>query len=228
MVSLAGMLVAEFVGTFALTLVGILGIHHASAGGGLVAVALAHGLVLSVMVSATMHTSGAQFNPAVTIGLWLTGKMQAARAVAYIVTQLLAGIAAAAIVYQTHGALVVFNGTPNLAPTVSAATGLWLEVIATFFLVFVIWGTAVDSRARNVGGFGIGLAVAANILAFGPLTGASMNPARSFGPTLIGALAEGGGSLWANHWIYWVGPILGSVLAAVLYKAILMDRASTN
>jgi MIP family channel proteins len=226
-VRLGAALVAEFVGSFALTFVGILAIHHAPPGAvGLIAVALAHGLILSVMVSAAMPTSGGHLNPAVTIGFLLTGKIKPVAAVSYVVIQLLAGVVAALAVYVIFGggeagAIVVHDGTPDVAKNVSAGTAMLCEIVATFFLVFVIWGSAADPRARNVGGFAIGLTIAADILAVGPITGASMNPQRSFGPTLIGALAPGGSGLWAHHWIYWVGPIVGAVVAAVVYNAVL-------
>lgn len=225
-VPLGAALVAEFVGSFALTFVGIMAINFSPSGGGLLMVALAHGLILSVMVTATMPTSGGHFNPAVTFAFLITGKIKPVAAVGYIVIQLLAGIAAALAVYIAFGggemgANIVLAGTPKIAANVNVMTALLLEIIATFFLTFVIWGSAADPRARNVGGFAIGLVVAANILAVGPLTGASMNPQRSFGPALIGSLAEGGSALWSKHWIYWVGTIVGACLAALVYKAIL-------
>ena len=225
-VPLGAALVAEFVGSFALTFVGIMAIHFSPAGGGLLMVALAHGLILSVMVTATMPTSGGHFNPAVTLGFLITGKIKPVAAVGYIVIQLLAGIAAALAVYVAFGggetgAQTVLGGTPQIAANVNVMTALLLEIIATFFLTFVIWGSAADPRARNVGGFAIGLVVAADILAVGPLTGASMNPQRSFGPALIGSLAEGGSALWATHWVYWAGPIIGACVAALIYKMIL-------
>jgi aquaporin TIP len=234
-VALGAALLAEFVGSFALTFVGIMAIHSApgwpaampGAGHlGLLMVALAHGLILSVMVSATMHTSGAHFNPAVTIGFLVTRKIKPVAAIGYIVIQLLGGVAAALAVYAVFGggetgASIVKAGTPDVGQGVATMTALLCEIIATFFLVFVIWGTAADPRARNIGGFGIGLVVAADILSVGPITGASMNPCRSFGPTLIGSLASGGGALWAHHWIYWVGPIIGGVIAALVYHTIL-------
>jgi MIP family channel proteins len=226
-VRLGAALVAEFVGSFALTFVGIMAIH--AAGGNLLLVALAHGLILSVMVSATMQTSGGHFNPAVTIGFLFTSKIKPVAAIAYIVIQLLGGTIAALAVYNIFGGgasavKIVAAGTPSLGPTFNWGTALLCEIIATFFLVFVIWGTAADPRARNVGGFGIGLAVAADILAVGPITGASMNPQRSFGPTLIASLvdgAAGGSSMWAHHWIYWLGPIAGACGAAFLYQLVL-------
>src|SRR5215203_4398815 len=143
-VRLGAALVAEFVGSFALTFVGILAIHHAPPGAvGLIAVALAHGLILSVMVTATMPTSGGHFNPAVTIGFLVTGKIKPVAGVAYIVIQLLAGVIAALAVYAIFGggeagALIVKGGTPDVANDVASGTALLCEIVATFFLVFVI------------------------------------------------------------------------------------------
>jgi MIP family channel proteins len=219
-VRLGAALVAEFVGSFALTFIGIMAIHAAP--GNLLAVALAHGIILAIMVSATMPTSGGHINPAVTVGFLITGKIKPVAGIAYIVLQLLGGVVAALAVYTifgggTEGVKIVAAGTPALGPTVSSGSALLCEIIATFFLVFVVWGTAADPRARNVGGFAIGLTIAADILAVGPITGASMNPQRSFGPTLVASLV-GDSSLWSTHWIYWVGPIVGGALAAVIYQ----------
>jgi len=229
-VRLGAALVAEFVGSFALTFIGIMAIHHAPAApafAGLLAVALAHGIILAVAVSATMPTSGGHLNPAVTIGFLVTGKIKPVAAISYIVLQLLGGVVAALAVYWifgggTEAARIVAAGTPQIDKSVSASSAVLCETIATFLLTFVIWGTAADPRARNVGGFAIGLTIAADILAIGPITGASMNPQRSFGPTLIASMltdgsASGSSSLWSTHWIYWVGPVAGAMLAALLY-----------
>jgi aquaporin Z len=234
-VRLGPALVAEFIGSFALTFVGILAIHsanvmaaEASAAAKLLVIALAQGLVLSVMVTACMPTSGGHINPAITVGFLITGKIKPSAGLAYIVIQLLGGVVAAlavlAIFGPETGAKVVRAGTPNLGEQIMGApvrpvVGLLAEIIATFFLAFAVWGTAADPRARNVGGFAIGLTVAFDILAIGPLTGASMNPQRSFGPTLVGW-----DGLWKNHWIYWVGPIVGASLAALLYHLTLWPR----
>ena len=228
-VPLGAALVAEFIGSFALTFVGIMAIHAAPAsppGIGLLTIALAHGLILSVGVSATMQTSGGHLNPAVTFGFLITGKIKPVAAVGYIVIQLLGGVAAALGVYAIFGggeaaAKLVYGGTPKIGADVSMSSALLCEIIASFFLIFAVWGTAADPRARNVGGFAIGLVVAADILAVGPITGASMNPQRSFGPTLIGSLAEGGSALWSTHWLYWVGPLIGATIAALVYHLIL-------
>src|SRR5688572_17650890 len=145
-VRLGAALVAEFVGTFALCCVGIMAIHFAGASGGIVAVALAHGIILATMVTAAMHTSGGHFNPAVTLGFIVTSKIKPVAGVGYIVVQLLAGIVAALAVYVMLGAnefaaLVVTAGTPDTAVVDSHHISNWVavlaEIIATFFLVFV-------------------------------------------------------------------------------------------
>lgn len=222
------MLLAEFIGTFALMFVGG-GAIIVSGGQDLVAIALAHGLILGVMVSAAMHTSGGQFNPAVAIALAVIGKQTWPRAGAFIVSQCLGAIAAAMLLKFT------MSGTHeigNIGATLGALTSgdkinligaFILEIIATYFLMFVIMGTAVDStgvgKAMSVGGFGIGLTVAACILCIGPLTGASMNPARSLGPALVA-------KAWDAHWLYWLAPIIGATLAAVSYQATFMSGAA--
>lgn len=221
--------VAEFVGTFALCFVGVMAIAHASVGGGLLLVALAHGLILSVAVSAALPTSGGHFNPAVTLGFLMTGKIRPGAAVIYILFQLLGATVAALCAYLLLGnneqaAKAVLAGTPKFNPEfVSVGVALLAEIIATGLLVFVIWGSVADPRARNVGGFAIGFAVAAIILAIGPITGAAMNPARVFGPALIASLLPGG-SVWGQHWVYWLGPIAGGGIAAIGYHLLLWPR----
>ena len=110
-------------------------------------------------------------------------------------------------------------GTPTVATGISFGTAILIEIILTFFLVISIWGTAVDKRRPDIGGLGIGLTVAADILIGGPLTGASMNPARTFGPALAGGGFDG-----MNHLVYWIGPIVGSILAAIIYKNFFMEK----
>jgi len=229
--SLAKQCVAEFIGTFALVFVGVGAIHHVGAlpgNAGLLGVALAHGFTIAVMVSATAGISGGQLNPAVTLGLLVGGKMDLPRSAAYWIAQL-AGAAVAGFILlfvfagQTDpekgsvlAQTIVANGTPNLAPRgVSAMQGIVVEAILTFFLVFVVYGTAVDARAPRIGGLAIGLTVALDILFGGPFTGAAMNPARTFGP----ALASGH---WNNQLIYWVGPLLGGALAGLVYGRFLI------
>lgn len=228
-------LVAEFVGTFALSFVGIMAIHFAGGGnGGLLMVALAHGLILSIFVTAAMPTSGGHLNPAVTIGFLVTGKIKFPAAISYLVIQLAAATVAGLAVYALFGAdeeaaKIVLAGTPNLSQdadgiaSITPGTAILAEAVATFLLVFAVWGSAVDPRNAKVGGFAIGLTVAADILAIGPMTGGAVNPSRVFGPALVASLAPGS-DIWHYHWVYWVGPVLGAVLAAIIYNAVLMPR----
>jgi len=214
--------IAEFIGTFALVFIGGAAIMAAKAADSpltLLQVALAHGLILSIMVTALMRISG-HFNPAVTIGFIAARRIDPMMAAVYIVAQLLGAVVAAYLLKATFPA-EVFTATRGGGQSISGdITGnqAWiLEAIATFFLVFVIFGTAVDPKAPRVGGFAIGLAVAADILAIGPLTGASMNPARSFGPALATGIYEG-------QFIYWTAPIVGSIVAALLYDTLFIRR----
>ncbi len=209
---------AEFVGTFTLIFVGVGAIYQQAqgAGGGLLAVALAHGLAIAVMVSATGSISGGHLNPAVTFGLLIGGKIDLSKTVAYWVAQLAGGSAAGFLLLgllpggAEAAAKIVANGTPDLGAGVSVAQAIGIEAVLTFFLVFVVYGTAVDARAPKIGGLAIGLTVALDILFGGPLTGAAMNPARTFGP----ALASGH---WNHHLVYWVGPLLGGAAAGLVY-----------
>ena len=176
--------IAEFVGTFALIFVGVGAITSDFLNGGqtgLVGIALAHGLTIAVMVSATAAISGGHLNPAITIGFLCTKKIDIAGAINYIFAQCLGAITAAVLLTLCipAAALTAVNmGTPALAPGISISMGLLIEIILTFFLMFVIFGTAVDKRAPQVGGLFIGLTVTLDILIGGPLTGAAMNPAR--------------------------------------------------
>lgn len=212
--------IAEFVGTFALIFIGVGAIASDFLNGGqtgLVGIALAHGLTIAVMVSATAAISGGHLNPAITLGFLCTKKIDSAGAINYIFAQCLGAITAAALLklcFPAAALTAVNMGTPALAPGISIGMGLLVEIILTFFLMFVIFGTAVDKRAPQVGGLFIGLTITVDILIGGPLTGAAMNPARHLGPALMG-----GG--FNNLWLYWVGPVIGSVLAALCYNKFL-------
>jgi aquaporin Z len=210
---------AEFIATFALIFIGAGAVIMTSdaLGGDLVGVALAHGLTLAIMVTAIAHISGGHVNPAVTIGLWVTGKVDSARAVVYIIAELAGAVVGALalrmIVPETLWRKTML-GTPqvNHAVGMSNANAVAMEAVLTFFLVFVVYATAVDDRgtAFKLAGFPIGLVLTFDILVGGPLTGAAMNPARSFGPALVSAT-------WTDWWVYWVGPITGGVLAGLAY-----------
>jgi MIP family channel proteins len=214
--------IAEFIGTFALVFVGSASIIHSRTTGnpaGLLEVALAHGLILAVMVSALMRISG-HFNPAVTLTLLATRRIEAMMAGLYVVAQIIGAVAAA---YALKGAFsaatfaATRGGGLTIALDVTAGQAFLVEAIATFFLVFVVYGTAVDPKGPRIGGLAIGFVVAADILAIGPLTGASMNPARSFGP----AVASG---IYEAQLLYLTAPIVGALVAGFLYEYLFMRR----
>ncbi len=213
---------AELIGIFALVFVGGGSIMAAQMSGnpnGLLIAALAHGTILAIMVTATMRISG-HLNPAVTLGFLVTRRIEPTMAMLYIVAQLLgAALAAYALkaVFPAGIAAATRLGGQSISVDLSALQAIFVEALATFFLTFVVFGTAVDPQAPKVGGFAIGLAVTADILAFGPLTGASMNPARSFGPAIVSGVLEG-------QAVYWIGPIVGSCAAALLYDGLFLRR----
>jgi len=217
--------IAEFVGIFGLVFVGGASIMATSAHteSPLLAVAMAHGLILSIMVTATMRISG-HLNPAVTVGFLVTRRIEPMMGMLYIVAQLLGALLAAyalKALFPHDVATATRLGGQALAMDVSFAQGVFAEAIATFFLVFAVFGTAVDPHAPKVGGFAIGLTVAADILAIGPLTGASMNPARSLGPAVASGQYEAQG-------VYWIGPLLGGIAAALLYDTLFLRRGKEN
>jgi aquaporin Z len=217
---------AELVGTFYLCFAGIAAIlstqRPLDSGAGLVGIALAHGLALSIAVSVFGGISGAHLNPAVTIGMLVTGRTHTTLAGGYILSQLAGATIAAAACRAIFPAEAVQSGQlgiPLPGPGISTATVVWIEFILTFLLVTSVFGTAVDERGKGVkiGGFGIGLTVAFDILAGGPISGASMNPARSFGPALVHGNFE-------SHWCYWVAPIAGGIVAAIVYHHVLLGQ----
>ena len=215
--------VAEFVGIFALVFVGggAIMMNQAGASLGLVGIALAHGIILAVMVTATMRISG-HFNPAVTLGFLATRRIEPMMAGLYIVAQVLGATVAAFTLKLTFPSAVfaaTFGGGQSIALDVSGTQAFVLEAIATAFLMFVIFGTAVDPGAPKVGGIAIGLTIAADILAIGPLTGASMNPARTTGPAIASQHFEALA-------IYWAAPIVGAIVAALVYDRLFLPRAA--
>ena len=211
-------LVAEFIGTFTLIYIGAgsVAANEITKGQvGPVGIALAHGLAIAVMVSAAAAISGAHFNPAVTIAALATRKISAFNALAYVVAQSLGAVVGAAALRLSMPAAIldrVHMGTPAPGAGASPLEVFVVEVVLTFFLMFVIYGTAIDLRAHRVGGLFIGLTITLDILMGGPVSGAAMNPARWLGPALLG----GGG--FQNAWIYWLAPPLGAVAAALLYR----------
>ena len=218
-------MVAEFIGTFALCFIGagVVCTNQATGGGvGLLGVALAHGTVLAVMISALGHISGGHFNPAVTLGVLAANKISAKHAGAYVVSQLAGAVAAGYLltcVLPSSVWVAAHLGTPNLTPGISLLQGTLIELILTFFLVLTVFGTAVDPKGswNAIAGFGIGTVLVFDILVGGPFTGAAMNPARAFGPALVFGQ-------WDNHLVYWAGPIIGGVFAGLVYSSVFLGK----
>jgi MIP family channel proteins len=213
--------VAEFLGTFALTFVGgaaIMQTRNVDAGAGLLEVALAHGVILFLMVSALMKISG-NFNPAVSIALLVTRRISPVQAGTFIAGQLVGATVAALSLKALFPAALweAARGTRQMVSLdVSTGQAFALEAIATAFLMTAVMGTAVDPKGPKIGGLAIGLAVTADILAIGPLTGASMNPARTIGPMVATGAFEGLA-------LYVAAPIVGAVVAALLYRTLMLD-----
>ena len=206
---------AELVGAFALTFAGAGAIMS---GAGLLGVAFAHGLVIAVMASAVGHISGGHFNPAVTFGFLLTGRLSPLLAVVYWAAQLVGSVFAALLLWWIYPNDITDRaklGAPVLADQVGAGAGLAVEAVLTFFLVWVIFATAADPGGsfKSIAGLAIGLTITLDVLMGGPLTGAAMNPARAFGTQLVG-------NAWSDGWIWYLGPLLGGGAAALLYETL--------
>ena len=208
-------LIVEFIGTLTLIFIGA---GAGAVSGSLVAVALAHGLVIVALAFSMGDISGLHINPAVTIGLASGGKISWGEAGGYIVAQLLGGIVGAVL-------LVVVLGQPGaagdlgntvLASGVSPVQGLIVEIILTFFLVHTIYHAAVYGKAGNFAPLAIGLTLVFSIMMGGNLTGASLNPARTLGPAIMSASVFP----WDQIWIYIAGPVIGGILASIVHRLI--------
>ena len=203
--------VAELIGTFTLIFVGMGSIMFASSG--VLGVALAHGLAIAIMASAVGHISGGHFNPAVTLGFLVTRRIVPSLALVYWASQLAGAILGALALRATFpDEANLDSGVPVLNSTIGAGSGLVLEAIMTFLLVWVIFATAVDPGGafKSIAGLAIGLTITIGVLAAGPLTGAALNPARALGPELVQ-------NVWGDFWVYIVGPGVGAALAALLF-----------
>ena len=232
----AQVLLAEFLGTFALTFFGAGAIctdalvRNGAAFGpvDLLVIAFAHAIVLAVMVTALGHISGAHFNPVITLGAAITRHIEPVLAVLYVIIQLVGAVAAALLLKYIFPAAItsaVMFGALTPGPGISSVRAYVIEAVLTFFLVLVVFATAIDPRGafNKIAGFAIGLVLLFDILLGGPLTGAGMNPARAFGPALVAGIIDG------NHFfIYWLGPIIGGVLAALVYQGILMGSGDAE
>jgi MIP family channel proteins len=220
---------AEFVGTFALIFVGagsIMAVVVAfspnredlpSLGGlTLVGVALAHGLTIAVMASAVGHISGGHFNPAVTLGFLVTRRIAPTLALVYWSVQFLGATAGAALlrwIFDERTRGLANLGAPGLGRGIDHWQGLVIEIVLTFFLVWVIFATAADPGGafKSIAGLAIGFTITLDVLMGGPLTGAAMNPARAFGPELLQRS-------WSDAWVWYVGPFVGGAIAALAYE----------
>lgn len=213
---------AEFIGTFALVFIGggaIITSPMLSAQAAVVNIAFAHGLILAILVTATMRISG-HLNPAVTAGFLVTRRIEPMMAVVYWIAQFTGAVVAAyalKALYPANIADATRLGGQSISADINMVQAIGLEAIATFFLVFAVFATAVDPRGPKVGGFAIGLTLTAGILGIGPLTGGSLNPARSFGPAIVTHIFEG-------QTAYFVGPLLGGIVAALLYEKLFMPH----
>jgi MIP family channel proteins len=227
-------LVVEFVGTFALIFIGAGSIvasgialpEAALPGAGLVTIALAHGLAIGTMVTAVGHVSGGHFNPAVSVAVWVTRRLGTGELLAYVVIQLLGGLAGAGVlrlVVPTGSWEPANLGATLVAQNLSDAQAITIEAVLTFFLVWVVFATAIDPEGafNKVAGLAIGFVIAMDIMMGGPFTGASMNPARSLGPAVVGGE-------YAGLWVYFIGPVIGATLAAVAYDLIVLRRRTTG
>jgi len=216
-------ILAEAIGTFGLVffcagsiVVGAL----PNTGIGLMSVALTQALAFGVLVTAFMNISGAHFNPAVTLGFLVAGRIRPGPAAGYITVQLVAAVAAAwAVTALVPGNAVMTSGlgTPMIQNGVTLWQAIAVEAVLTFFLMSAFYGTAVAPTAPAVGGFGIGLVLFVDIMVGGPLTGAAMNPARAFGPAAVSGN-------WLGHVVYWIGPMVGAVVAALVWERGLVER----
>jgi len=191
-------------------------------GVGLLGIAVASGLAMGAMVTAVGHVSGGHFNPAITIGFWVTKRIGTLSAIFYWIAQLLGATAAAYLIKFIISDSVwrpVALGTPSLATDFTRTHGMALEAVMTFLLVFVFFATAVDAKGvfNKIAGFAIGLIITVGTLFGYPFTGAAMNPARAFGPALASRA-------WQNHGVYWVGPLFGGVLGGFLYDRIFLRQ----
>jgi aquaporin Z len=210
---------AEFVGTFALVFVGVGALIY----GDVTGAAFAFGLVIAVMVSAVGFISGGHFNPAVTFGFFVTRRITVRLAVVYWVTQLVAAVAGAALLHWVLPKQIrdsITGGAPTLYTQIGSGEGVVIEAVLTFFLVWVVFATAADPRGtfKQIAGLAIGFTITLDMLFAAKLTGGAMNPARAFGPQLIA-------NHWAHWWVWYLGPLAGGAVAAVLYELLYLRPA---
>ena len=206
-------LLAEFIGTFVLIFAGTGAVMVNTLSNGAVThlgISIVFGAVVTALIYSLGHISGAHFNPAVTLAFWSSGFFRRSLVLPYIVAQVLGAITASSLLRISLG--MVGNLGATLPRNGDWLQALILETVLTFILMLVIFGSGLDRRAPiGFAGIAIGLTVALEAACMGPITGASMNPARSIAPALVGGN-------WQHHWIYWIAPIAGAQLAMVTYR----------
>ena len=224
--TLAKRAIAELIGTFVLVFLGtgsvvtMVTVFDGPDMAGLLLIGLAFGFAVLVMIYAFGHISGTHINPVVSICLWATGRFPAKDMVTYVVVQLIGAFLASSVIVAIWGQRAVDAGLGITLPGegVSYGQAILVELVTTAFLILVIWGSAVDSRAPSgFAGVAIGIVVAADIIVTGPIAGASMNTARSFGPFLAETVYGGSAADWAKFPIYIIGPIVGGLIAAFVF-----------
>lgn len=216
--------VAEAFATFVLVLVSAGAVLSNWQGGGslqTLGVALAYGAALTIMIYSVWHISGAHLNPAVTVALWATGHVKTLTAIGYVLSQLVGAVVAAIFlkVIYTGVSPQYFLGDTILGPGVTPGMGILVEALFTFVVVWVYFATLVDkhSSAAGFGGLCVGLALTVGIMVSSVYTMGALNPARSFGPALVA-------SHWGTHFVYWVGPVIGALVAGFLHHFVFMKK----
>ncbi len=207
---------SELIGTFALIFIGA---GAAAIDGELIVIALAHGMVIIGLAYAYGHHSGTHINPAVTFGLLIAGEIKTKTAINYWIMQFAGGIlGAAALSFVLGGSTSGLGATQFDTTATSVSQALVLELILTFLLVNTIMNTAVSGKAGNLAGLAIGSTLIFCILMGGPITGASLNPARTLGPALLTGNLD-------QLWVYIVGPLAGAAIASIFYVNVLKDKS---
>jgi len=218
---------AEFVGPLAFVFVGggaVMIADFGAGNSGLITVALAYGLVIATMMTAIGHVSGGHLNPAVTIGAWVTQKISSSLAVIYLVAQFAGGVVGALLLRAAFPKTIWKGATHPLGVTtvvngISKGQAVLIEAVLAFFVMWVIMATAIDPNGSfgKVAGLAVGFAYAMAVMMGGPITGGSMNPARTLGPAIVAGKYTG-------IWVYFVGPIAGAIVAAALYDGVMLRR----
>ncbi len=211
-------LVAEFIGTFAIVFAGTGAVMVNSISDGAIThlgISVVFGAVVGAMIYTFGHISDAHFNPAVTLAFWSSGFLARSRVIPYVLAQTLGALLASTLLVLTLGNVAQLGATLPLNNNWQQS--FILETVLTFLLVIVILGSGLDRRAHvGFAGMAIGLTVGLEAAFMGPITGASMNPARSFAPAFVGGY-------WQHHWLYWVAPILGGQIAVWAYRYLSND-----